>query len=66
MDANNLKELYAEVDKRMNDLIEHARRELSGVRTGRCARRSVWRVSATQSGGQLVRSRTDAYRGTAI
>ena len=37
MDANNLKELYAEVDKRMNDLIEHARRELSGVRTGRAS-----------------------------
>ena len=37
MDVNNLKELYAEVDQRMGDLIEHSRRELSGVRTGRAS-----------------------------
>ena len=37
MDVNNLKELYAEVDKRMKGLVEHARRELSGVRTGRAS-----------------------------
>lgn len=37
MDVNDLKGLYAEVDKRMNAAIEHATRELAGVRTGRAS-----------------------------
>ena len=37
MDVNDMKGLLAEVDKRMNDAIEHARREFAGVRTGRAS-----------------------------
>ena len=35
MDVNDLKGLYAEVNKRMNTAIEHLKHELAGVRTGR-------------------------------
>ena len=37
MDVNDLKGLYAEVNKRMNTAIEHLRHELTGVRTGRAS-----------------------------
>jgi ribosome recycling factor len=37
MDVNDLKGLFAEVNKRMNSAIEHVRHELSGVRTGRAS-----------------------------
>jgi ribosome recycling factor len=37
MDANDLKSLNAEVRKRMEVSIEHVRREMSGVRTGRAS-----------------------------
>jgi ribosome recycling factor len=37
MDVQDLKELSAEVKKRMDGAIEHVRRELSGVRTGRAS-----------------------------
>ena len=37
MDVSDLKGLFAEVDKRMNVAIEHARHELAGVRTGRAS-----------------------------
>lgn len=37
MDANDLKSLNAEVRKRMEASIEHVRREMSGVRTGRAS-----------------------------
>jgi ribosome recycling factor len=37
MDVNDLKELSAEVKQRMDGAIEHVRRELSGVRTGRAS-----------------------------
>jgi ribosome recycling factor len=37
MDVNDLKELYAETRKRMDGQIEHVRRELAGVRTGRAS-----------------------------
>ena len=37
MDVNDLKGLFAEVNKRMNTAIEHLRHELSGVRTGRAS-----------------------------
>lgn len=35
MDVNDLKGLYAEVNKRMNISIDHLKHELAGVRTGR-------------------------------
>jgi len=35
MDAKDLKSLYAEVKKRMDTSVDHVRRELAGVRTGR-------------------------------
>ena len=37
MDVSDLKSLFAEVKKRMDTQIEHVRRELGGVRTGRAS-----------------------------
>ncbi len=37
MDVSDLKELFGEVRKRMDGQIEHVRRELGGVRTGRAS-----------------------------
>jgi ribosome recycling factor len=37
MDVTDLKGLFAEVKKRMDGAIEHARREVAGVRTGRAS-----------------------------
>lgn len=37
MDVTDIKSLYAEAKKRMDAVIEHARRELAGVRTGRAS-----------------------------
>ncbi len=37
MDVNDLKGLYAEVNKRMNASLEHVQHELAGVRTGRAS-----------------------------
>ena len=37
MDVNDLKELYGEVNKRMQVAIAHVRHELAGVRTGRAS-----------------------------
>lgn len=37
MDVSDLKGLYAEVKKRMDGQLEHVRRELTGVRTGRAS-----------------------------
>src|SRR3954466_2126429 len=37
MDVSDLKGLHAEVKKRMDGHIEHVRRELGGVRTGRAS-----------------------------
>ena len=37
MDVNDLKGLYAEARKRMDGYIEHVRRDLAGVRTGRAS-----------------------------
>jgi ribosome recycling factor len=37
MDVSDVKGLYAEVKKRMDTQIEHVRRELAGVRTGRAS-----------------------------
>ena len=37
MDVNDLKGLFAEVNKRMNTALEHLKHELGGVRTGRAS-----------------------------
>ena len=37
MDVNDLKGLFAEVNKRMNAALEHVQHELAGVRTGRAS-----------------------------
>src|SRR5512145_1633960 len=37
MDVSDLKSLFAEVSKRMDGQVEHVRRELGGVRTGRAS-----------------------------
>ena len=37
MDVNDLKGLFAEVNKRMSTVLEHVRHELAGVRTGRAS-----------------------------
>ena len=37
MEANDLKGIHAEAAKKMNAIIEHARHELAGVRTGRAS-----------------------------
>jgi ribosome recycling factor len=37
MDVNDLKGLFAEVNKRMNTAIDHVKHELAGVRTGRAS-----------------------------
>jgi ribosome recycling factor len=37
MDVNDLKGLYAEVNKKMDAALEHVRHELAGVRTGRAS-----------------------------
>jgi ribosome recycling factor len=37
MDANDLKSLSAEIKKRMDSTIEHVRKELGGLRTGRAS-----------------------------
>lgn len=37
MDVSNLKELFGEVKKRMDAQLDHVRRELGGVRTGRAS-----------------------------
>jgi ribosome recycling factor len=37
MDVNDLKSLFAEVNKRMDAVTEHVRHELGGVRTGRAS-----------------------------
>lgn len=37
MDASDLKDVFAEVTRRMNGALEHVRHELSGVRTGRAS-----------------------------
>ena len=37
MDVNDLKGLFAEVNKRMNTALDHVKHELAGVRTGRAS-----------------------------
>ena len=80
MDVSDVKGLFAEVKKRMDGQIEHVRRELTGVRTGRASvtildtvhvdaygasRTAVLRVIAQSAKGSLKRF-ADAFklRGT--
>lgn len=53
MDASDPKSLLAEVNKRMDVAIEHVRRELSGVRTGRASVTLLDNVHVEAYGTQL-------------
>ena len=53
MDVNDLKGLYAEVKKRMDGHIEHVRRELGGVRTGRASVTILDTVHVEAYGSQM-------------
>lgn len=53
MDANDLKGIYTEVQKRMDGVIDHARRELAGVRTGRASVGILDAVHVEAYGSQL-------------
>ena len=53
MDVSDLKELFAEVKKRMDGQIEHARRELGGVRTGRASVTILDTVHVDAYGAQM-------------
>lgn len=53
MDVNDLKGLYAESKKRMDGQVEHVRRELSGVRTGRASTALLENVMVEAYGARL-------------
>jgi ribosome recycling factor len=53
MDVNDLKGLYAEVKKRMDGHIDHVRRELAGVRTGRASVSILDAVHVEAYGAQM-------------
>jgi len=53
MDVNDLKGLFAEVKKRMDTQIEHVRRELGGVRTGRASVNILDTVHVEAYGSQM-------------
>jgi ribosome recycling factor len=53
MDANDLKSLFADVKKRMDGQIEHVRRELGGVRTGRASVTILDSVHVEAYGAQM-------------
>ena len=53
MDASDLKGLYAEVRKKMDAAVEHVRRELAGVRTGRASTALLEPVHVEAYGTQL-------------
>jgi ribosome recycling factor len=53
MDVNDLKGLYAECKKRMDGQIEHVRRELAGVRTGRASTGLLENVMVEAYGSKL-------------
>ena len=53
MDVNDLKELYAESKKRMDGQVEHVRRELSGVRTGRASTALLENVMVEAYGARM-------------
>ena len=53
MDVSDLKGLFAEVKKRMDNQIEHVRRELGGVRTGRASVTILDTVHVEAYGSQM-------------
>jgi len=53
MDVNDLKELFAEVNQRMNTAIDHLRHELAGVRTGRASATLLDNVHVDAYGSRL-------------
>lgn len=53
MDATDIKSLHAEVRKRMEGVLEHVRRELAGVRTGRASVNLLDSVHVEAYGSQL-------------
>ena len=53
MDVSDLKGLFAEVKKRMDGQIEHVRRELGGVRTGRASVTILDTVHVDAYGSQM-------------
>ena len=53
MDVNDLKGLFGEVKKRMDAQIEHVRRELAGVRTGRASVNILDTVHVEAYGAQM-------------
>jgi ribosome recycling factor len=53
MDVNDLKGLYAESKKRMDGQVEHVRRELSGVRTGRASTALLENVMVEAYGARM-------------
>lgn len=53
MDVSDLKGLFAEVNKRMDGQIEHVRRELGGVRTGRASVTILDTVHVDAYGAQM-------------
>jgi ribosome recycling factor len=53
MDATDIKTLHGEVRKRMETVIEHVRRELAGVRTGRASVNLLDSVHVEAYGSQL-------------
>jgi ribosome recycling factor len=53
MDANDLKGLFAELKKRMDSQIDHVRRELGGVRTGRASVTILDTVHVEAYGSQM-------------
>ncbi|HXH07585.1 MAG TPA: ribosome recycling factor [Vicinamibacterales bacterium] len=53
MEASDLKGLYAEVKKRMDAAVDHVRRELAGVRTGRASTTLLEPVHVEAYGTQM-------------
>ena len=53
MDVNDLKGLFAESKKRMDGQVEHVRRELAGVRTGRASTALLENVMVEAYGAKL-------------
>ena len=53
MDVSDLKGLFAEVKKRMDGIIDHVRRELAGVRTGRASVGLLDSVHVDDYGSQM-------------
>ena len=53
MDVNDLKGLYGEARKRMDGQVEHVRRELAGVRTGRASTGLLENIMVEAYGSKL-------------